>query len=257
MANPWFRMYHEFATDPKVQMMPEVMQRRLLMLFCAQCSEMLETMDDSELAFFLRISGDELEATKKAFLAKEFIDERWSLVNWAKRQPESAKSTVRVKRFRNKRKQNETVRETDETVSPVSQDVSCAHGNAGEQNGTEEKREEENRTEPPIPPEAIAKAVQIETGILTDKAFRVLYDVAKREQLLGITPGAIKAAMVEAWQKFQVASPNLTYAWGAEKFFGEGYWKKPPEAWPWKQNSAHAPPPQRVYVNRPRPDAVQ
>ena len=30
----WMRLYAEFATDPKVQMMSEAMQRRHVMLFC-------------------------------------------------------------------------------------------------------------------------------------------------------------------------------------------------------------------------------
>ena len=38
MANPWLRMYAEFAHDPKVQMMLEVMQRRYIMLMCMRCS---------------------------------------------------------------------------------------------------------------------------------------------------------------------------------------------------------------------------
>ena len=32
MPMPWFRMWSEFADDPKVQIMPEAMQRRLVML---------------------------------------------------------------------------------------------------------------------------------------------------------------------------------------------------------------------------------
>ena len=37
MANPWFRMYHELAVDPKVQMLSEIDQRRYLMLLCLRC----------------------------------------------------------------------------------------------------------------------------------------------------------------------------------------------------------------------------
>ena len=40
----WFRMYAEFATDPKVQMMPEAMQRRLVMLLCLQCGNGIENV---------------------------------------------------------------------------------------------------------------------------------------------------------------------------------------------------------------------
>ena len=57
MANPWFRMYAEFATDAKVQMLTEAMQRRYLMLMCLRCSNALVTLQDEEIAFQLRISG--------------------------------------------------------------------------------------------------------------------------------------------------------------------------------------------------------
>jgi hypothetical protein len=44
MSNPWFRMYSEFAHDPKVQMMTEVMQRRYIMLMCMRCSNAIVTV---------------------------------------------------------------------------------------------------------------------------------------------------------------------------------------------------------------------
>ena len=59
MANPWFRMYAEFATDPKVQMMSEADQRRFVMLLCLRCSNDDVTLHDDEVAFQLRISNDE------------------------------------------------------------------------------------------------------------------------------------------------------------------------------------------------------
>jgi hypothetical protein len=36
--NQWFRMYSEFATDPKVQSMDETLQRRFTMFLCLHCS---------------------------------------------------------------------------------------------------------------------------------------------------------------------------------------------------------------------------
>jgi hypothetical protein len=262
MANPWFRMYHEFATDPKVQMMPEVMQRRLLMLFCAQCSEMLDTFDDTELAFYLRISDSDLEATKKVFLAKGFIDENWSLVNWAKRQPESAKSTGRVKRFRDKRKQVETVRETCETVSCVSHDVSCSLGNAGEQNRTEQNRTEQNRAgEPakqnsPISSEKITRSVLVELGISGRDLSVVLDEVCRSQMRHYATPGDLRDAMVDSWRQYDASKPNLEYAKGPAKFFGDGDWRNK-AGWPWKQGSPpQSAAPKPKYMTPPRrPDA--
>jgi len=104
MANPWFRMYSEFATDAKVQSIPEVMQRRLVMLFCLRCSDVTVTLSDDELAFQLRISDEELEETKVLFLRKGFIDEDWEIVNWDKRQFASDSSAERTARYRERKK---------------------------------------------------------------------------------------------------------------------------------------------------------
>lgn len=79
----WFRLYSEFATDAKVQMMPEVMQRRLIMLFCLQCSNGIETFHETEretsIAFFMRISDADLADTKELFLRRGFINSDWTL----------------------------------------------------------------------------------------------------------------------------------------------------------------------------------
>jgi hypothetical protein len=92
------------------------------------------------------------------------------------------------------------------------------------------------RAEPPLTPEMIAKKIQIETGIVTDRGFRVICDVVKREQGLGIGPDAICSAMNDAWSAYQRAKPSLEFTWGAEKFFGEANWKDS-TGWPWKQSS--------------------
>lgn len=104
MANPWFRMYAEFAHDPKVQMLAEAMQRRYLMLMCMRCSNGLVTLHETEIAFHLRISEQELSATKELFMARGFIDERWNLLNWDKRQFLSDSSAARVAKHRAARK---------------------------------------------------------------------------------------------------------------------------------------------------------
>ena len=63
MANQWFRMYSEFSVDPKVQMLDEVDQRRLVMLFCIRCNGNV-TLHDEEVTFLLRISNEEWLKTK-------------------------------------------------------------------------------------------------------------------------------------------------------------------------------------------------
>ena len=113
MANPWFRLYSEFAHDPKVQMLSEAMQRRYVMLMCLRCSEVLETLHETEIAFQLRLSTEELEQTKQLFISKNFIDKHWNLLNWDKRQFVSDSSTMRVAKHRSKKKQ---VSNADETL---------------------------------------------------------------------------------------------------------------------------------------------
>ncbi|AZW14227.1 hypothetical protein CS344_20145 [Bordetella bronchiseptica] len=138
----WFRMYAEFATDPKVQMMPEAMQRRLVMLLCLQCGNGIETFHETEressIAFALRISEAELAETKELFMRKEFINSDWTLRNWDKRQYASDSSTARVRRHREKSKK---ATETDETFQERS-------SNALEQNRTDTEQIKET---PPTP----------------------------------------------------------------------------------------------------------
>jgi hypothetical protein len=107
MANAWFRLYAEFAHDPKVQMLPEFMQRRYIMLMCLRCSNDLVTLHDDEIAFQLRISAEQLTETKALFVAKGFIDEDWNLINWEKRQFQSDTSSHRVAKHRAAKKKGE------------------------------------------------------------------------------------------------------------------------------------------------------
>ncbi|GEM_PF-3408806 len=120
MANPWFRMYAEFATDAKVQSMPEAMQRRLMMLFCLRCSDVLATLQDDELQFGLHISNDELAETKALFIRKGFIDDAWSLLNWDKRQFNSDSSTERSRKHREGKKAqaNDAVTQCNVAATP-------------------------------------------------------------------------------------------------------------------------------------------
>ena len=112
MANPWFRLYSEFAHDPKIQMLSEAMQRRYVMLLCLRCSEVLETLHETEIAFQLRLSEAELLETKQLFISKNFIDKHWNLTNWDKRQFVSDSSTMRVAKHRQKKKQESNADET-------------------------------------------------------------------------------------------------------------------------------------------------
>ena len=107
MSNPWFRLYAEFANDPRIQMMAEAMQRRYVMLLCLRCSNRLVTLHETEVAFALRVSDTDLAETKALFIDKGFIDSEWNLLNWEKRQFSSDSSTARVAAHRNRKKEAE------------------------------------------------------------------------------------------------------------------------------------------------------
>lgn len=100
----WFRMYGEFATDPKVQMLSETDQRRYVMLLCLRCSNGDVTLRDEEIAFQLRISGDEWERTKSVLQGKGLIDENGRPSAWEKRQFRSDSSAARVAAHRDRKK---------------------------------------------------------------------------------------------------------------------------------------------------------
>jgi hypothetical protein len=107
----WLRLYAEFSTDPKVQMMSEAMQRRLIMLFCIQCGNGIETFHETEretsIAFAMRISPEEIALTKAEFLRRGFILEDWTLRKWDDRQYVSDSSTPRVRKYREAKKSAE------------------------------------------------------------------------------------------------------------------------------------------------------
>ena len=108
MSNPWFRMYSEFATDPKVQMLSEALQRRLVMIMCMRCSNSLVTLQEQEIAFQLRITESELGETKAIFIAKGFVDSDWNVLNWEKRQFASDTSNARVAKHRALQKEKQS-----------------------------------------------------------------------------------------------------------------------------------------------------
>ena len=122
MANQWFRMYAEFAADPKVQMMSEVDQRRFVMVLCLRCSNDCVTLQDDEVAFQLRISNDEWARTKALFLQKGLIGEDNTPTAWDRRQFVSDSSAERVRRHRDKKKK-EAKQACNVTATPPEADT--------------------------------------------------------------------------------------------------------------------------------------
>lgn len=105
----WFRMYAEFASDPKVQMLPESYQRRYMMLLCLRCGNGDVTLHDTEVAFQLRIDEAEWVKTKDILIDKNLINKRNQPVAWDKRQFASDTSAERVAAYRARQKQQSNV----------------------------------------------------------------------------------------------------------------------------------------------------
>jgi hypothetical protein len=205
MANPWFRLYSEFAHDPKVQMLSEAMQRRYVMLMCLRCSEVLETLHETEIAFQLRLSTSELEETKDLFISKNFIDKHWNLLNWDKRQFVSDSSTMRVAKHRNKKKQ----------VSNVSETLQKRPSNATDTDTDTEQIQK--RTTSVAPPEGVSDSVwqefkslrKAKKAPITQRAIDAISSEAKKA---GWTlEKALEECVVRGWQAFKadwVVKPN-------------------------------------------------
>ena len=109
----WFRMYAEFASDPKVQMLSECYQRRYMMLLCLRCSNGDVTLQDTEVAFQLRIDVTEWVETKRVLVDKNLINDDNQPTAWDKRQFASDSSAERVAKHRANKKEQCNV-----TVTP-------------------------------------------------------------------------------------------------------------------------------------------
>ena len=203
MANPWFRLYSEFAHDPKIQMLSEAMQRRYVMLMCLRCSEILETLHETEIAFQLRLSTGELEETKQLFISKNFIDKHWNLLNWDKRQFVSDSSTMRVAKHRNKKKQ----------VSNVDETLQKRPSNAIDT----DTEQIQKRTTSVAPPIGVSDSVWQEFKTLRKAkrapiTQRAIDAISSEAQKIGWTlEKALEECVVRGWQAFKadwVVKPN-------------------------------------------------
>ena len=136
MANQWFRFYSEFASDPKVQILSEALQRRYVMLLCLHNADHYIYAQDDELAFALNITVEDWQETKAKLINRGLLNEDGSIHGWENRQTISdlkdPGAAARQKRYREKRKEN---RESNVTRNVTPCNVTPL----------EEKRIEENR----------------------------------------------------------------------------------------------------------------
>jgi hypothetical protein len=181
------------------------MQRRYVMLMCLRCSEVLETLHETEIAFQLRLSTDELDETKQLFISKNFIDKHWNLLNWDKRQFVSDSSTMRVAKHRSKKKQ----------VSNVDETLQKRPSNAID---TDTETEQiQKRTTSVAPPSGVSNSVWQEFKSLRKAkrapiTQRAIDAISSEAQKIGWTlEKALEECVVRGWQAFKadwVVKPN-------------------------------------------------
>jgi hypothetical protein len=212
VANPWFRLYHEFATDPKVQMLSEALQRRFVMLLCLRCCNGDETLQDEEVAFQLRISVDEYASTKAVLMSKSLIDKDNKPIAWNERQFDSDSSTSRVRAYRDKKKQEGNVTETKCNAVDTEADTDSDTDTEG--------KDTAGSGEPPLspPPKKKSGAITLKTYIENRKA-------------AGLRTFDEGCAIYQYAESVGLPQEFLTIAWHMyrEKYYGA---KKKYDDWP-------------------------
>ena len=116
---------------------------------------------------------------------------------------------------------------------PASSDAPLGEGKGREGKG----REDASRVKPDDPTfdgAMVSRAVLVECGLSGNHLARILSDVAGAEIAKGANGVELKDRMVAAWREYDGNRARLQFPKGAEKFFGEGVWRAPPEDWPWK-----------------------
>ena len=110
MPYPWGRLYGEWGGDLKIQAMSEAYQRRHIMLVCMHINGFTSPTDE-QAAFYMRISPEEWQATKKVFQENDFLDGGTNHFRaWDARQFKSDSSAERTEKWRkNKRHRDVTV----------------------------------------------------------------------------------------------------------------------------------------------------
>lgn len=106
---PWFRLYHEFASDPVIQSLAFEDQRHYVVILCLKCSGVLDRSIDARARNRIILRGLGLDAVaaeeaKRRLSEVGLIDKTWQPTGWEGRQYESDNSTSRVRKYRKEKK---------------------------------------------------------------------------------------------------------------------------------------------------------
>lgn len=114
MAKPWFRLYAEFLSDPKMQLLAFEDQRHYVGILCLKCNGTLETLSigpehfERMVAKALGLDPVTGAEVKRRLMDVGLVAESWQPIAWEKRQYESDSSTARVHKWRDERTRNVT-----------------------------------------------------------------------------------------------------------------------------------------------------
>jgi hypothetical protein len=134
---PWFRVYTEFADDPKIQRLAETMQRRFVLIMCLTGKRLIPTDDDAAVSFAMRLSAKETARTKSLLMKAKLIQKDWKPTAWERRQFSSDHGGAeRQKRYRDKH------RDSNVTVTAASRHGDGPEGEERERKNQKQRRED-------------------------------------------------------------------------------------------------------------------
>lgn len=145
---PWFRFYHEFASDPVIKMLDFGDRAHYVFLLCMKARGDLDReysssqLRDRAIAGFLGVSLSTLDEIRRRLLEVFLIDEQFHPCGWDKRQRRSDSSVDRVRKFREKARGALAAERGNGDVTPDVTEVKRYS------NGLEE--EEEKKEIPPL-----------------------------------------------------------------------------------------------------------
>lgn len=123
MSKPWFRLYSEFVSDPKIQLLAFEDQRHFVAILCLKCNGTLDTESVSKehherlIAKAIGLDPASASEAKRRLMEVGLIDADWTPVKWAARQYESDSSTSRVHKWRLKQSETLQKRSSNDDVS--------------------------------------------------------------------------------------------------------------------------------------------
>ena len=151
MAKPWFRLYSEFAADPKVQLLAFEDQRHYLVLLCLKCNGTLDTLSigpdhfERMVSKALGLDPTSGAEAKRRLVEVGLITPSWQPVAWDRRQYESDTSASRTHAYRQR------LREAKQAC-----DVTVTDKIRSEQNRTDNTKSKRGANAPlPRPPSTV------------------------------------------------------------------------------------------------------